>query len=334
MAMGLQHWPGLILTKGLRYGKLVVVLVCFFTFFFVTKEVSAQEATSATPKVATDELCDKGVPEFNGYQPPPVQPNPLPWDWGRVSITAVMIGLLVAGAFFFHLRLARGWLVGSLVVSLVLLGFVQHGCVCSVGSIGNILLALFHSDKYVISALVVITFFAPLIMALFAGRIFCGAVCPLGAIQELTIAFDKKVPRKIDFILGGLKYLVLAIVVYYAVGKMFFPICKYDPYVTLFRLGGSVGMWIYAAAFIVLGLFISRPFCRYLCPYGVLLGLISLIAFKKRRIDQIACVNCKKCTNDVCPVGAIVDDPPRINNFKCVACGRCNNVCPIRVKRK
>ena len=83
-------------------------------------------------------------------------------------------------------------------------------------------------------------------------------------------------------------------------------------------------------AALVLGRWVYRPFCRFVCPYGVLLGLFSMVALKRRHIEQNQCVKCGRCEKQ-CPVQAIVLDPKtreyRISSYHCIQCNRCSSIC-------
>ena len=81
-------------------------------------------------------------------------------------------------------------------------------------------------------------------------------------------------------------------------------ICRYDPFVGLFRLSSSASMLALSAAFLGVGLFIGRPYCRWLCPYGAILALLSRVSWRHLRIPPKQCVQCRLC-EDACPYGAI-----------------------------
>jgi ferredoxin len=83
-----------------------------------------------------------------------------------------------------------------------------------------------------------------------------------------------------------------------------FVICRYDPFVGFFRLGASANMLVLGACFLVVGIFVGRPYCRYLCPYGAILGLVSRCSKWAVKIPPERCIQCRLC-EDACPYGAI-----------------------------
>jgi ferredoxin len=195
---------------------------------------------------------------------------------------------------------------------------VRHGCICPIGSIQNVSLAV-ADPGYTVPFSVIAFFALPLLVALFFGRTFCAAVCPLGAMQEMVALRPVKVPAWLDHALGLIPFVYLgAAVVLAALGGAFI-ICEYDPFVSFFRLHDSAShltanMLVLGACFLVVGLFVGRPYCRYLCPYGAVLGLCSRVSQRHVRIPPGECIKCRLC-EDACPYGAIltptVPQPPQ-----------------------
>jgi len=83
-----------------------------------------------------------------------------------------------------------------------------------------------------------------------------------------------------------------------------FLICRYDPFVSFFRLTGGLNILILGACFLLIGVFVGRPYCRFVCPYGVILRQLSRISKWRVTITPDECVHCRLC-EDACPFGAI-----------------------------
>jgi NosR/NirI family transcriptional regulator, nitrous oxide reductase regulator len=125
-------------------------------------------------------------PEFQSGYEYPVDQMPLHRSvaWEYIDTGVLILALSLATWLALKKRSRKG-LIWLSVFSLAYFGFFREGCVCSVGSVQNIALALFN-DGYSIPLTALLFFIIPLVFALFAGRVFCSSVCPLGAIQELT----------------------------------------------------------------------------------------------------------------------------------------------------
>jgi ferredoxin len=211
-------------------------------------------------------------------------------------------------AYFLLAKRSRREVKVLSVFSLLYFGFYRLGCVCAVGSVQNVALA-FGPNGYALPFAVGAYFLLPILFALFFGRVFCGAACPLGAVQDLLAIRPRKVPKALDSALTVLPYVWLGLGVFFAWQGAAFVICEYDPFVGFFRLSMRSGAFWLSIAFVLLSLFVGRPYCRFLCPYGALLRLFSPLAKWKVQITPSECIKCHLCA-DACPFGSIVPPTP------------------------
>ncbi|GMU81774.1 MAG: hypothetical protein AMXMBFR47_16450 [Planctomycetota bacterium] len=266
-----------------------------------------------------------------GYVLPVVQrPAPRPFwrEYGDVVVMAAMLGL---AAWVLHQRRSRNGLLILSLAALAYFGFYREGCVCPIGAIQNVAVA-FTEPRYAIPLVVIAIFVLPLILSLFFGRVFCGSVCPLGAMQELSLIRPILVPRRLDRVLGLFKYVYLGVAIWAAaqpIETRDFLICRFDPFVSIFRRTGFFSIFLWGGAVLLIGLFIGRPYCRYLCPYGALLAITSRLSWRNVVPAQIKGHEGGLCP-EVCPYGAI--DEHRVSRAACVSCGRCYESCPREVQ--
>ena len=229
----------------------------------------------------------------------------------------VLIAALVLATYFAHKQRSRRNIFLLMVFSLAYFGFYRKGCVCSVGAVQNVGYALFN-PAYAIPVSVILFFILPLIFALFYGRTFCAAVCPLGAVQDAVVLKPTKVPEWLASFLSILPYIYLGLAVLLASTGAGFIICQYDPFIGFFRFGADFNMVIFGASILLLGTVVARPYCRFLCPYGVFLNWMSRLSWRHVKITPDECNNCRLC-EESCPFGAIkkaVDQAPLSDKTK------------------
>ena len=178
------------------------------------------------------------TPVFKDHPIPQAQtPAPRP-SWHDYADLAFLTAALSAASLFAVKGRSRTGLFLLSVVSLGWLGFWREGCVCPIGAIQNVTQSIFDKD-YAAGGMVIALFALPLVFTLFFGRSFCASVCPLGAVQEIVAVRPVQVPTWIDHALGLLAYVYLGAAVLFAATGTAWIICRYDPFVGLFRLTSS-----------------------------------------------------------------------------------------------
>lgn len=266
-----------------------------------------------------------------GYVTPDVQkPRPRQY-WLQLLDVFLLAAAMGLAVWLVIRRRSRPLALALSIGSLAYFGFYRQGCICPIGSIQNVAVAL-TDPGYSIPIVVIAVFFLPLVVAVFFGRVFCGGVCPLGAIQELVVLKPVQVPRRLDNALGLLKYVYLGAAILLAVQPAIsrdFVICSFDPFVGFFRRDGFAHMMAIGSGFLVLGMFVGRPYCRYLCPYGGLLAWCSRLASRGVTITPDRELDCGLCAN-ACPYGAI--EKNRAVRKECLYCARCYAACPCETR--
>ncbi len=219
-----------------------------------------------------------------------------------IDIAILALALSLSSWLMLKKRSRKGIFLLSLA-SLAYFGFWRKGCVCPIGSIQNVAQGFFD-PLFILPTVVIAFFFLPIIYTLFFGRSYCASVCPHGAMQDLVCFKPIEVPKWLDHGLGLIGYAYLGFSVLFAATGSAYIICDYDPFIPLFRMSGSMNMLILGGVFLFIGIFIGRPYCRYFCPYGIILRTMGYISFNKVSIFKDRCIECRLCEKS-CPFGCI-----------------------------
>jgi polyferredoxin len=188
-------------------------------------------------------------------------------------------------------------------------------------------------------------FIAFVLMSLLLKKAFCAWLCPIGTLSEALWRLGRKVfgrnlrlHRWADIPLRGLKYLLLGFFVF-VIGTMSaealvgFMNTPYGLVADVKMLNFFRNMGQTAAIVLVLlalgSMLVQNFWCRYLCPYGALIGLVSVLSPVKIRRDAEACIDCAKCAR-ACPAGLPVDHLVQIRSAECSACMECVAACPAQ----
>ncbi len=243
-------------------------------------------------------------PDFGGgYEFPATQFSPPAAPWLEIADVAAFAAAMLFAAWLVLKKRSRRNVALLSIFSIAYFGFIREGCFCPVGAIQNVAVALADGD--VALPLTVVAFFVmPLFMAVIFGRVFCGGVCPLGAIQDAVLMKRLRLPEWLQYALGIIPYAYFGVATLCAVLSSNYLICRYDPFVAFFRFSGSPGMLAFGGGLLALSTFVGRPYCRFLCPYSVLLALCSKWSWRHATITPDECISCGLC-EDSCPFGAI-----------------------------
>jgi NosR/NirI family nitrous oxide reductase transcriptional regulator len=244
--------------------------------------------------------------------------------WGlAVLLFTALAGILVR---FKQTRQLRSLF---LVLSIVVFGFYRGACPCSIQSLQHSILLIKGIDVRWQSILL----FAGLIpLTYLFGRVYCGWICQLGALQELIFrtssfkVFQTEVAQKIMRIIRivALSALITQLLI---TGTNLYK--RIDPFTTIYNFysANAIG-WILAAIVILSSFLMYRPFCKTICPIGLVLGWISKLPGASVLAVKQNCISCVKCSKG-CKINAITHDTrvSIIDNQECIRCGECLNQC-------
>ncbi|MFO7447330.1 MAG: 4Fe-4S binding protein [Ignavibacteriaceae bacterium] len=188
-------------------------------------------------------------------------------------------------------------------------------------------------------------FLAILLVSLVFGKSFCSWLCPVGFISELIGDFGEKIfrrklilPKWLDYPLRSLKYLMLGFLfysVFFLMTELALKAFLDSPY----NLVADVKMYYFFAdisrtslivisVLFILSIFVRNFWCRFLCPYGALLGIASLLSPHKIKRNPVSCIDCGLCAK-ACPSAIKVDKVKVVVSDECSTCMSCVDACPV-----
>lgn len=294
---------------------------------------------------------------------PPAEAEPLwvrAWErkWFAVATVAAMMGtltliLLAQEWLVRRARLYMGVRIAFLSLTLVWLGWLLNGqlSVVQVVAFAHALLTDFRWETFLIEPVIFTLWSGVALGLLFWGRgVFCGWLCPFGALQELSNLLARRfglrqiaVPAPLHERLWIIKYTLFVAILalsFYSM-KDALVLAEAEPFKTAISMR-MIRAWPFVLFVLILigaGLFIERFYCRYLCPLGAGLAIpAKLKIFDWLRRRPQCGRECRLCETK-CPVGAI-DPLGRINPNECVLCLRCQvimldeNTCPVLLRRR
>ena len=244
--------------------------------------------------------------------------NNAPW----AEFAALLLLLALVMTSFLRKSASLRWV--TLTYTLVYLGFID-GTFLSVSHITNAIKlgpSLFLND---LPLLLIVVF--TLVTTLFWGRVFCSSLCPFGALQDFLTRFvphklQKQLPQALHDKAIYIKYGILLLLIVMALAYSELSVFQYfEPFGTIFYQSQSILLWGILLAFLAASSVVSRFYCRYACPLGAALGVVSLISpWRIARVQQ--CQVCSVCEH-ACPTGAIRG--PDIDFKECVRCDVCES---------
>ena len=271
----------------------------------------------------------------------------------EVALPAKMVTVrAVVQWFFFALILVIGVRFALFVHSLAKGGELSPFAFRSPGVEGFLPIGALTSLKYwLVSGQIhpvhpaaLVFFLTFCLMSLFAKKSFCSWLCPVGTLSEAVHKLGRKLFGRnfriwhwLDVALRGIKYLLLLFfvkVILFGMPQEALAAFLGSPYWAIsdikmlhFFTRMTITTMVVLGVLTVLSLFYVNFWCRYLCPYGALLGLCSMLSPFKIRRDTEGCTNCRRCTK-VCPSLLPIHEKKVVRSPECTGCLTCVDACP------
>ncbi|MGI6711810.1 MAG: 4Fe-4S binding protein [Bacillota bacterium] len=252
---------------------------------------------------------------------------------------------LISQIFFFSLiaLITINYYSRAVGIAIPFIGSASLHAICPFGGVAafaalfqyDILISKIHTSSFTIFVII-------FVLGIFFGPVVCSYMCPLGSVQEWIGKLGKKIfkqrynhfmPAKLDKVLRYIRYIVLILVIYMTTQSLKLVFLKVDPYFALFHFWSdeaTLGGLIVLGITLLLSLFIERPWCKYACPFGALMGLTNFFSLFKIKRNNASCIHCKICDR-VCPMNIVISDKTNITDHQCIRCNQCTSEfsCPV-----
>ena len=248
--------------------------------------------------------------------------------WGMLlrdqSLDLTLMGAFLILALVSFFRKSTSLKYVTLAVAVVYLGFTKSQLISVVNIYGlvtgNLPIFKYSLAWYLFAGFTVVS-------TIFWGRLYCGRVCAYGALTQLL---DRIIPARLRVDVpvwleqraARIKYALLAATILYFLVTADIVAYRYVEPFWMFTRRGTTGLWIGLTVLLVATVFVRNLYCRFLCPVGAALGVLSkLTVFRIKRWSE--CNTCKLCEK-TCEWGAIRG--PEIVMTECVRCDDCERL--------
>jgi NAD-dependent dihydropyrimidine dehydrogenase PreA subunit len=289
---------------------------------FTSAEASTDEFSSADSEFSSAEtIVAAPAKTWRDYAKDPNIYEPI--------VIFLLVGLISLGIKNKTFRKYRGLF---LLASVLYLGFYRGACPCMISSWqNNFLILLGVKVKWE----TLLWFLLLIPGAYLFGKIWCGWLCHLGALQEFLFK-----ALNVKFLQGNkaqkiIKYVQISVFVLWIIQLILTRtnlFCEYDPFKVAFNLiSPSTTGWVLLGILMVSSVLVYRPFCRTFCPVGLTLGWVSLIPGARKLDKNDTCINCKKC-DTACQQRALIHEN-KVTTLRvqdCILCGECISECNVK----
>lgn len=276
-----------------------------------------------------DEFAEDGN-EFGEFSEEDMAPTKTKTNWNRFNwAIGILFFTLLAGFFVRHEK-TRKLRPLFLLAAVVILGFYRGGPGIISSFQNTFLFFIGAHGKWTAMVL----FLGVVVLTYFQGKVFCGWICYLGAIQEFLYIGKAKIlqTERAQKIMRVIRYVILGILFLQLVLSQSIEWSKIGPFKVIFNLySPNTTGYILLAILLVSSLFIHRPFCKVACPAGLIFGWVTKIPGASVLGITNSCAGCKIC-DTACEIRAITreDKISKLDNQECIMCGECMSDCRIK----
>lgn len=278
------------------------------------------------------ELSDDEFFEFsNDHIPGAATKADSIWANRNFTLSILVLVLTLIAGILVRFKTTRKLKIFMLLGTMIYLGFINGACPCMISSFQNVVLYIVGVE---VKPILMLWFLGLIPLTYFFGKVWCGWVCHLGALQEFIFrpgVLKVLQDRKSQVALKWIRIFTLAVLLVQIIITRTNLFIHYDPFKVAFNLfsANTLG-YVLLVIMLVSSVLIYRPFCRGFCPVGLILGWISIIPGAAKLSKNDTCIDCKRCSN-LCKQNAMIYENKKslLDNEDCIFCGDCMNSCTL-----
>ena len=302
------------------------------TFQNVRQDSLQSDKFSETDEFSEFEETDGKFEDFSKESPKENISYARMWWSIAILLFTILAGILV------RFKATRKLRPIFLIASIVILGFYRGGCPGPVSSIQNTFL---FGIGFEVHWQPIILFLGLIPITYISGKVFCGWICHLGALQEILYIGKIKIfqSEKAQKVMRIIRIIILVALLAQLTFTHSILWNKIGPFKVAYNLfSANLTGYILLGILIFSSIFIHRPFCKTVCPVGLTLGWITKIPGASILGINDSCAGCKICSTS-CQINAITRNgkQSKLDNQECIMCGECMDDCKIKsisTKRK
>jgi len=253
---------------------------------------------------------------------------------GLLSLKFILGGLVALAGLILLRTTKINWNIRTLLMCVV---FVLFGVLVimhqpsPLRAVVDLITALATGGAITLKKMTMAVFIGSL--SVIGAKLFCGWVCPFGALQEIVNRIPAPLGKKIKLpfkISNGIRIsiFIISLIMVFATGSDLYTYHNILNPFELFDWHFEAVLAVLVGAVLIASVFMYRPFCYLVCPVGLLTWLLEHVSIFRVRIDREKCNDCKKCIRVApCPTAKAIVDGDKLQP-DCFACGVCIDACP------
>ncbi len=283
----------------------------------------------------SDEFQELSEDEFSDFSAEPEQVEKKEegsisiWENRNFTISLLVLFLTLLAGILVRFKTTRKLRLFMLLGTMIFLGFMNGACPCMISSFQNTVMYIIGIP---VDPILMLWFLGLIPLTYLFGKVWCGWVCHLGALQEFIYRpkiFKGLQNQKSQSILKWIRIAAFIVLITQIIITKTNIFIHYDPFKVAYNLfsANTIG-YILVIILLISSVLIYRPFCRAFCPVGLVLGWISYIPGSAKLAKDDSCVDCKSCSNS-CNYNAMTHENKKcnINHEECIMCGNCMDSC-------